>query len=113
MELRIDFLFKTGAGYDELLRLLEGNPKYVFEVVKQDKFDKRTKKAQTSGWVEIGHKQYKKSHRGVVRLSKADGTCRVSVRDESGGLKLIGAWISWLASNADHLIAGLDVRFAQ
>jgi hypothetical protein len=112
VDFEIDFLFKTGAGYDSLVNLIRSNPKYVFEVFKQDKRDKRTKKAKEAGWVEIRHKQHKNSHRGVIRLTKSLGVCRASVRDGSGGFKLIGAWTSWLASNASDLISGLDVRFA-
>jgi hypothetical protein len=104
----VDFLFKHGAGYDDLVTLIQSNPKYVFEVVGQDKTDRRTKKAKESGWVEIRHKQ----HPGAIRLTKNLGVCRASVRDQSGGLKLIGAWTSWLASNASDLMSGLDVRFA-
>jgi hypothetical protein len=29
MDFEIDFLFKTGAGYDELVALIQGNPRYV------------------------------------------------------------------------------------
>jgi hypothetical protein len=111
MKFEIDFLFKTGAGYDQLLELIQSNPRYVFEIVKQDKIDKRTKKAKETGWVEVRHKQYNKSHRGIIKISKNLGVCRTSVLDQSGGSKLIGAWTSWLASNASHLISGLDVRF--
>ena len=108
MNFHIDFLFRTGAGYDELVTLVQANPRYVFYISKQDRRDKRTKKAKEKGWVEISHKQ----HDGVIKLSKNRGVCRASVTDESGGLKLIGAWVSWLASNAPHLIAGLDLRMA-
>ena len=106
MDFEIEFLFRTGAGYDDLVGLIQANPRYVFEVSKQDKFDKRTKKAKDKGWVELTHKQ----HSGVIKLSKSLGVCRASVSDQSGGLKLIGAWTSWLASNASHLISGLDLR---
>jgi hypothetical protein len=63
--------------------------------------------AKETGWVQISHKQ----HSGFIKLSKNLGVCRASIRDQSGGLKLIGAWTSWLASNASHLISGLDLRF--
>ena len=106
MEFNIEFLFKNGAGYDDLVGLIQGNPRYVFKVSKQDKFDKRTKKAREKGWVELTHRQ----HRGVIKLSKSSGVCRASVGDQSGGLKLIGSWTSWLASNASHLMSGLDLR---
>jgi hypothetical protein len=108
MDFQIDFLFRTGSGYDELVTLIQANPRYVFYISKQDKIDKRTKKAKERRWVEVSHKQ----HTGVIKLSKNLGICRASVNDQSGGLKLIGAWISWLASNASHLIAGLDLRMA-
>lgn len=108
MDFQIDFLFKAGACYDDLVNLIKGNPRYVFEVLKQDKTDKRTRKAKDTGWVLIGHKR----HSGVIKLSKNCGVCRAEVRDESGGLKLIGAWTSWLATNASLLISGLDIRFA-
>jgi len=107
MNFQIDFLFKNGAGYDDLLNLIQSNPKFVFEIWKQDKIDKRTTKAKEKGWVEISHKQ----HGGVIKLSKDLGVCCAFVSDQSGGLKLIGAWTSWLASNASHLISGLDLRF--
>ncbi|MGD9850434.1 MAG: hypothetical protein AB7T38_04120 [Nitrospirales bacterium] len=42
---------------------------------------------------------------------KRHGVCRATITDTSGGLKLIGAWTSWLGSNAPHLISGLDLRF--
>ncbi|HEY7330962.1 MAG TPA: hypothetical protein VH592_25215 [Gemmataceae bacterium] len=106
MDFQIDFLFKTGAGYDDLVNLIQGNPRYVFEILKQDKIDKRTKKSRESGWVQIGHKQ----HAGYIKLTKDNGVCRAAVHDDSGGLKLIGAWTSWMASNASHLISGLDLR---
>jgi hypothetical protein len=108
----IDFLFKAGAGYDDLVNLIRSNPRFVFEVVKQDKIDKRTKVAKETGWVKVRHKQHKGSHRGTIKLSKNLGVCRASVRDQSGGMKLIGAWTSWLASNASDLVSGLDVRIA-
>lgn len=109
MDFQIDFLFKTGFGYDDLVKKIQENPRYVFHVAKQDKTDKRTRKAKDKGWVDIKHKQHTK---GVIRLSKNLGICRASVADDSGGFKLIGAWTSWLASNASDLISGLDVRFA-
>jgi hypothetical protein len=109
MDFEIDFLFRTGTGYDELVALIQANPRYVFYISKQDKIDKRTKKAKERGWVEVSHKQ----HTGVIKLSKKLGVWRASVNDQSGGLKLIGAWISWLASNASHLLAGLDLRMAR
>jgi hypothetical protein len=107
MNFQIDFLFRSGAGYDDLIELIQGNPRYVFTISKQDRIDKRTKKAKEKGWVELSHKQYKE---GVIKLFKNQGICRASVTDDSGGLRLIGAWISWLASNASELLAGLDVR---
>jgi hypothetical protein len=107
MDFQIDFIFRTGAGYDNLVALIQGNPRYVFEISKQDSIDKRTKKAKQKGWVEIRHKR----HRGLVKLSKSFGVSRASVSDQSDGMKLIGAWIGWLASNASDLIAGVDVRF--
>lgn len=107
MDFQIDFIFRTGSSYDELIALVQSNPRYVFEIWKQDKIDKRTTKAKDTGWVEIRHKQ----HDGLIKLSKNSGMCRASVSEQSGGLKLIGAWVSWLGSNASHLIAGLDVRF--
>ena len=106
MDFEIDFLFRTGAGYDELVGLIQANPRYVFYIAKQDKFDKRTKKSKETGWVEIRHKQ----HEGIIKLSKNLGVCQASVSDQSGGLKLIGAWTSWLASNAKGLLSGLDLR---
>jgi hypothetical protein len=108
MNFQMDFLFRTGSGYDELVTLIQANPRYVFYISRKDKRDKRTKKARERGWVEVSHKQ----HSGVIKVWKHDGVCRASVSDESGGLKLIGAWVSWLASNAPHLIAGLDLRIA-
>jgi hypothetical protein len=112
MDFEIDFLFKAGASYDDLVALIRSNPRFVFEVAKQDKIDKRTRKAKETGWAEIRHKQHNNSHRGSIKLSKKSGVCRAAVRDEAGGMKLIGAWTSWLASNASELLSGLDVRFA-
>jgi hypothetical protein len=90
MEFQMDFLFKTGAGYDALVSLIQGNSRYVFFVSKQDKIDKRTKKSKETGWVEICHKQ----HDGSIKLSKDHGVCRATIDDQSGGMKLIGAWTS-------------------
>jgi hypothetical protein len=90
-----------------LVDLIQSNPRYVFEITGRDKIDKRTNRSKVKGWVEVSHKQ----HAGTIRLSKNRGVCRATVTDESGGLKLIGAWTSWLANNASDLIAGLDVRF--
>jgi hypothetical protein len=75
-------------------------------VSKQDKIDKRTKKSKETGWVELGHKQ----HDGVIKRSKDRGVCRAAISDQSGGMKLIGAWTSWLASNASEMISGIDLR---
>jgi hypothetical protein len=108
MEFQVDIMFRTGASYDDLVRLIDANPKYVFYVSKQDKIDKRTKKAKEIGWAEIRHKNA--LHKGVIKLSKSQGVCRALVRDQSGGLKLIGAWTSWLFSNGSDLISGLDLR---
>ncbi len=109
MNFKIDFLFRTGASYDEIVSRMLSNPRYVFQISKQDKIDKRTKKSRDTGWVEIRHKQ----HKGFIKLSKDAGVCRALVSDKSGGRKLIGAWVSWLSSNASDLIAGMDVRFGQ
>jgi len=106
MQFHIDLLFRAGKGYDDLVARIEENPRYVFGIAKQGKTDKRTKKARLKGWAEIRHKQ----HAGVIKLVKNRGVCRADVEDESGGLKLIGAWTSWLASRADDLIYGIDVR---
>lgn len=106
MRFHIDILFVGGAGYDELVARIEANPRYVFSVARQDHTDKRTRRAHLRGWAEIRHKQ----HAGSIRLVKNRGVCRAEVDDESGGLKLIGAWTSWLASNAADLIHGLDIR---
>lgn len=53
MNFRIDFILRTGASYDDLVALIQGTPRYVFEIWKQDKIDKRTKKAKDTGWVEV------------------------------------------------------------
>lgn len=107
MHFEIDLIFRSSHGYDDLVARVLSNPRFVFEVWKQDKIDKRTRKSKEKGWVELRHKQ----HGGFVKLSKESGVCSASVNDESGGLKLIGAWISWLGSNAADLLSGLDVRF--
>jgi hypothetical protein len=107
MQFQLDFMFKAGAGYDDLVALIQSNSRYVFEVSGQDKIDKRTTRSKMEGWVKISHKQ----HGGTIKLTKNNGVCQASFTDESGGLKLIGAWTSWLASNASHLIAGVIVRF--
>ena len=109
MDFQIDFIFRAGAGYGDLVKLIQGNPRYAFKILKQDRIDKRTKKAKETGWVEIRHKN--KRYKGIIKLSNKLGICRASVSDQSGGMQLIGAWISWLASNAGKLIAGLDLRF--
>ena len=106
MEFHVDFLFKAGAGYDELVSRIQANPRYVLYVFKQDKMDKRTKAAKLKGWVEIRHKQ----HAGVIKLVKRRGTCTASVKDESQALQLIGALTSWVARNAGDLVSGLDIR---
>jgi hypothetical protein len=103
----MDFLFKAGKGYEKLVKLIRSNPRYVFSIFREDKADKRTKKAKLRGWVEVRHKQ----HAGVIKLVKEEGTCFAHIDDESGGLKLIGAWTSWIASRAGDLVSGLDVRF--
>lgn len=69
MKFKIDFLFKTGAGYDDLISLIQSNPRYVFKVTKEDKTDKRTRKLKEMRWVEISHKQ----HAGVIKLPKNKG----------------------------------------
>lgn len=109
MTFHIDLIFKSGSSYDTLVALIEGNPRFIFAIKRQDKIDKRTKKSKETGWVEIKHAN--KSYKGVVKLTKNGGVCRATVNDQSGGLRLIGAWTSWLASNASDLISGVDVRF--
>jgi len=42
MEFQLDFLFKAGAGYDELVALIQSNPRYVFVITDRDKIDKRS-----------------------------------------------------------------------
>lgn len=108
MEFQMDIMFRSGASYDDLVSLIEANPKYVFYVSKQDKIDKRTKKSKATGWIEVRHKNA--LHKGTIKLSKSQGVCRAVIQDQSGGLKLIGAWTSWLFSNGSDLISGLDVR---
>jgi hypothetical protein len=109
MDFEIDFLFRMGKGYDDLVSLIQGNPRFAFEIWKQDKIDKRTKKAKESGWVEIKHKN--KRYKGTIKLTKHAGICRAAVTDRSGGMQLIGAWTGWLASNASDLLSELDLRF--
>ncbi len=107
MDSPIDFLFRAGFGYDDLVELIQSKPRYVFHIWKQEKIDKRTTKSKETGWVELRHRQ----HAGAIKLSKSFGVCRASISDRSGGLKLIGAWTSWLGSNAADLVSGLDLRF--
>jgi len=104
---RVEFLFKAGAGYDELLSLLRSNPRFVFCVHSEDSIDKRTKKSKVKGWARIKHKQ----HHGEVKLAKDSGRCTGEITDRSPAMKLTGAWVSWLANNASELIYGVDVRF--
>jgi hypothetical protein len=109
MDFQIDFIFKSGASCDDLVARIKDNPQYIFEIKVQDSIDKRTTRAKETGWVKIRHKN--KHHKGTIKLTKSDGVCRASVSDQSGGMKLIGAWASWLASNACDLISGLGIRF--
>ncbi|HBP90577.1 MAG TPA: hypothetical protein DD706_23145 [Nitrospiraceae bacterium] len=51
MEFHIDIIFRSGAGYDDLVGLIQANPRYVFGIWKQDKIDKRTMKSKDRGWV--------------------------------------------------------------
>jgi hypothetical protein len=106
MNFHIDFLFRIGSGYDELVALIQANPRYVFTSRSRISVISAPKTREKGG----GLKSATNRHNGVIKLSKNRGVCRASVTDESGGLKLIGAWVSWLASNAPHLIAGLDLR---
>jgi hypothetical protein len=106
MQFHIDLLFRSGKGYDDLVSRIGENPRYVFGIHKQDQRDKRTRKGRQKGWAEIRHRQ----HAGVIKLVKDEGVCRACVEDESGGLKLIGAWTSWLASRTSDLIYGIDIR---
>jgi hypothetical protein len=107
MRFEIDFLFKAGSGYDELVQLIGSNYRYVFEISKQDKIDKRTTKSKETGWTDVTHKR----HAGVVKLKKNNGVCTAEIKDDSGGHQLIGSWTSWIASNASHMVSGMNLRF--
>jgi hypothetical protein len=108
MDFQIDFLFRVGAGYDQLIermRLVQKSPHSVFTISNEAKVDKRFKKAKEIGWVEISHKRYN----GVIKLLKSLGVCRGFVDEQADG-KFIGAWVSWLARNATDLMSGFDIR---
>lgn len=107
MQVKMDMLFRSEAGYDKLVEHLQSNPKFVFEVAGQDRRDRRTRKAKTTGWVRLEHKRMN----GAVTLHKHDGACWCIIDDEAEG-RLLGAWVSWLARNATDLLWGCDSRFA-
>lgn len=44
MRVDMEFLFLSGAGYDELVKRLTSNPRFVFKVVGESRIDKRTKR---------------------------------------------------------------------
>jgi hypothetical protein len=108
MMVKMDLLFRSDAGYDQLVERLQSNPKFVFEVTGQDRRDKRTRKAKTTGWVKLEHKRMT----GVVELRKHDGVLDCTVNDTAEG-RLFGAWLSWLGRNATDLLWGCDCRFVQ
>jgi hypothetical protein len=108
MELYMEFLFRGGAGYDELVERIKSNPKFAFTVAAQARVDKRTTKAKLKGWTKLAHKGYQ----GQVKLVKDQGYCRSEIHDEAGG-KLLGAWTSWIARNASDLVCGMDLRIGQ
>jgi hypothetical protein len=106
MQVKMDMLFRSEAGYDQLVERLQSNPKFVFEVAGQDRRDKRTRESKTIGWVKLEHKKMN----GAAVLHKRAGVCWCVVNDKAEG-RLLGAWISWLARNATDLLWGLDSRF--
>ena len=91
---KVDILFRSGKGYDELPGLIYGNPRYVFKVWKEDTTDKRTRKSRIKGWARLRHSRY--WEKGEVKLLKANGRCFAEITDETGGLQLVGSWVSWL-----------------
>lgn len=103
----VDYMFRAGKSYDDLLDLIRSNPRYVFFIHAECRRDKRTKKARLKGWAKIHHKK----HEGEVKLIKERGRCFTEIDDMSGGHQLLGAWLAWLASNAADLVYGVDVRF--
>lgn len=103
----LDHLFMMEKGYDDLVALIESNPRFVFYVFKKDSIDRRTKKSRVMGWTKVRHVK----HAGLIKLTKKNGRCICTIDDKSGGNQLTGSWISWIASNAPHLIYGINLRF--
>lgn len=106
---RMDFLFKAGKGYEDLLDLVRSNPRFVFSVHREDTTDKRRRLARVKGWARLRHDRYR--HKGEVKLVKDHGRCFAEITDNSGGLQVVGAWVSWLASNAGDIVHGVDIRY--
>lgn len=106
---RMDFLFKSGNGYEELVDLIRSNPRFVFRVHREDTTDKRRRLARVRGWVVLRHRRY--GAKGEVKVIKDHGRCFAEITDDTGSLQVVGSWVSWLASNASELVHGVDVRF--
>jgi hypothetical protein len=104
----IDIVLRQGFSIDHLTDLLRSNPRYIFNCnlpARKRKISRHSAKKVTYRWQ---HKKYKK-YGGSIKLRKENGIFWAEVDDENGG-QLLGAFVSWLYSNAGDMVYRLDIR---
>jgi hypothetical protein len=107
MSYRIDLILRQGFSIDHLTDLLRSNPKYIFTcnlTARKRKISRHEAKKVTYHWQ---HKKYG----GVTKLKKEDGIFWAEIESDNGS-QLLGAFVSWLFSNARQMIYRVDIRQA-
>lgn len=105
MPYTIDIILRQGFSIDHLTDLLRSNPRYIFTcnlIARKRKTPRHQAKKATYRWQ---HKKYG----GIIKLRKADGIFWAEVASDNGG-QLLGAFVSWLYSNAGEMVYRVDIR---
>lgn len=105
MSYTIDIVLRQGFSIDHLTDLLRSNPRYIFNCnlpARKRKTSRHEAKKVTYRWQ---HKKYG----GSLKLKKENGVFWAEM-DEEDGSQLLGAFVSWLYSNAGEMVYRLDIR---
>jgi hypothetical protein len=96
---------RQGFSIDHLTDLLRSNPRYIFTcnpIARKRKTSRHEANKITYEW---RHKKYE----GSIKVRKSHGIFWAEVKSDQGS-QLLGAFISWLFSNAGEMVYRADIR---
>lgn len=101
----VDLTFRQGFSIDHLTDLLRSNPRYIFTC----NIPARKRKISRHGAKQITYCWFHKKYDGEIKLKKRGGIFWAEINSENIG-QLVGAFVSWLISNAKEMVYRIDIR---